>query len=364
MLELFFDLVFVFTVTQLTIVVSHTHDAKGFLEAATILFVVWWMYDGYCWLSNNVVPTSTSTRLPMLFAMGAFLLLAIALPEAYGKDRWLFAFAYLGIVLMHAASFMRSSLGGSARAVLVIAPVNLGATGLLFVAAALPDNHRWIAWVGAVTVFAGSMLTQQESRFSIRRVHFAERHRLLLIIALGESVIAIGVSAAGHVSEIRYTVAVLLAMVLIALFWWVHFADEERATNALLRIEGTDPTRLVHVALLAFSMSYLVLVAGLIPVAAGLHEVVHEPGHHLTWLAASLLGVGTAIYLVGNSLHLFLLDLTSGWPLKVAAFVAIGTIPIGHGVSGDVQVVALCIVLAVALTLSERGVRHPMQEVA
>ena len=363
MLELFFDLVFVFTVTQLTTVVTHADDAKGFVEATTILFVIWWMYDGYCWLSNNVGPTSTSTRLPMLFAMAAFLVLAIAVPEAFGADRWLFAAAYLGVVLVHAASFMRSSLGGSARAMLAIAPVNLGAAALLFVAAALPHDLRWIAWVAAVAVYVGSMLAQRESGFSIRPVHFAERHRLLLIIALGESVIAIGVSAEGHISEARYAVAVLLAMLLITLFWWVHFADDEHATEALLRIERAEPDRLVRVALLAFSMSYLVLVAGLIPVASGLHAVVHDPGHHLTWIAAGTLGVGTAIYLLGNSVHLWLLGLSSGWALKGAALVAVATIPLGHEVSGDVQVVGLCVVLVVALAATRRDATH-MQQVA
>ena len=364
MLELFFDLVFVFTVTQLTTVVTDSHDVKGFVEAATILFVIWWMYDGYCWLSNNVGPTSTSTRVPMLLAMAAFLVLAIALPEAYGTDRWLFAAAYLAVVLVHAVSFQRSSMGGSARAMLGFVPINLGATGLLFVAAALPRDVRWIAWVAASAVFVGSMVARRESGFSIRPVHFAERHRLLLIIALGESVIAIGVSAEGHIAETRYLVAVLLAMLLIALFWWVHFADDEHATEALVRIERDDPTRLARVALLAFSMSYLVLVAGLIPVASGLHEVVHHPGHHLSWLAAGTLGVGTAIYLVGNSVHLWLLGLSSGWALKIAALVALGTIPIGHEVTGDVQVVSLCVVIAVALVVSARVERRPMHQAA
>jgi low temperature requirement protein LtrA len=364
MLELFFDLVFVFTVTQLTTVVTHTHDVKGFVEAATILFVIWWMYDGYCWLSNNVGPTSTSTRLPMLLALAAFLVMAIAVPEAYGEDAWLFAAAYLGVVIVHAVSFLRSTLGGSARAMLGIAPVNLGAAALLFVAAALPDDLRWIAWLSAVALFNGATVARRESGFSIRPVHFAERHRLLLIIALGESVIAIGVSAEGHIAEARYLTAVLLAMLLIALFWWIHFADDERATQALLRIERDEPARLVRVALLAFSMLYLVLVAGLIPVASGLHEVVHDPGHHLTWLAAGTLGVGTAIYLVGNSVHLWLLDLSSGWALKGAALVSLATIPLGHEVSGDVQVVALCLVLAAALVVTGRAADHHMHQVA
>jgi low temperature requirement protein LtrA len=363
-LELFFDLVFVFTVTQLTTVVTHSHDAKGFVEATALLFVIWWMYDAYCWLSNNVGPTSTSTRLPMLFAMAAFLLLAIAVPTAYTDDRWLFAAAYLAIVLVHGVSFQRSSLGGSARAILAIAPINFGGAALLFVAAALPRDLRWTAWVAAVALFVASMVARRESGFSIRPEHFAERHRLLLIIALGESVIAIGVSAGGHIGELRYLVAVLLAMWLITMFWWIHFADDERATEALLRIERDDPARLVRVALFAFSMSYLLLVAGLIPVASGLHAVVHDPGHPLSWLAAGALGVGTAIYLVGNSVHRWLLDLSSGWAINVAALVALGTIPVGHAMTGDWQILALCVVIVAAVVVSARGTRHAMQQVA
>ena len=103
-----------------------------------MLWVVWWMYDGFAWLSNNVGPTTTSTRVPMLVAMAGFLVLAIAVPEAFGEDRWLFAWAYLLTGIVHSVSFLRSSLGGSARAILTIAPINLGICLGLFLAAAFP----------------------------------------------------------------------------------------------------------------------------------------------------------------------------------------------------------------------------------
>ena len=118
------------------------------------------MYDAYCWLSNNVGPTSTSTRVPMLFAMAAFLVLAIAVPAAYDEDRWLFAAAYLAIVIVHGVSLLRSSLGGSARAILAIAPVNLGGAAMLFVAAALPRDLRLIAWIAAVAISVGAMVSR------------------------------------------------------------------------------------------------------------------------------------------------------------------------------------------------------------
>ena len=355
MLELFFDLVFVFTVTQVTTTITDADSARDYVQAACLLCVIWWMYDGYCWLSNNVGPTSWSTRLPMLAAMTAFLLLAIAVPQAFGSDALFFAVVYLVVVLVHAVSFLRSTMGGSARAMLAIAPVNLGAAACLFVAVLLPEHLRWLAWLAAVLVFVGSMLTGREAGFSLRPAHFAERHRLLLIIALGESVVAVGVSARGHVTEPATLVAVLLSMLLITLLWWVHFADEDRSTDAIVEIEQADPDRMARVGLFAFSIAYLVLVSGVILVASGQHAVVHDPLHALGWRAACTMAVGVAVYLFGNSLHLWLLELSPGWRLNVGAVLALATAPIGHATSALWQVAALSAVLLAALVPMRQG---------
>ena len=289
-LELFFDLVFVFTVTQLTDLVLEPHGGAGYLQAFVVLWVIWWMYDGFAWLANNVGPTTTSTRLPMLVAMAAFLVIAIAVPGAFGEDRWPFALSYLVIVLVHLFSFLRSSLGGSARAIVSIAPVNLGMALGLLLAAALPEPVRWLGWLLAVLLPLGSVLRRAEGGFSIRPAHFAERHRLMLIIALGESVLAVGRSAQEHLTEPAYLVAALLATVLVALLWWVHFADDAalaRVERVIERPEGVS----ARTALYAFSFGYLVLVAGLILVAAGVHVAVHDPGHDLAWRAALTLSL-------------------------------------------------------------------------
>ncbi len=225
-LELFFDLVFVLVVTQLTELVRVSHWPGGYLQALVVLWVVWWMYDGFAWLANNVGPTTASTRLPMLVAMAGFLVLAIAVPDAFGEDRWLFAAAYLLTGLVHSVSFLRSSLGASARAIVEIAPINLGICLGLFLAAALPEGWRWVGWALAAGLPVVSFLRGVEGGFSIRPAHFAERHRLMLIIALGESVLAVGLSAEGHLTEADYLVAVLLSVVLLSLLWWVHFADD------------------------------------------------------------------------------------------------------------------------------------------
>ena len=353
MLELFFDLVFVFTVTQLTALVVHTSNGSGYAQAASVLVVIWWMYDGYCWLSNNVGPTSTSTRLPMLVAMAAFLVLAVTVPEAYGADALLFAVTYLVIVTVHAVSFTRSSLGGSARAILAIAPVNFGAAAVLLVAAFVDERWRWVCWWLAVGVFVYSMAVRREAGFAIRPGHFAERHRLLLIIALGESVIAVGVGGEGRLHEPAVLAVMLLAMVLICLLWWVHFGDEHRAVDRLEELHEQDPTQTVRTALLAFSIGYLVLVAGLILVAAGLHVVVRAPTDRLGWRIAATMAVGVAVYLFGNSFHLWRLGLSAGWVLKSASVLALAVIPLGRLVGGSAETAALALVIAVALTLGK-----------
>ncbi len=355
-LELFFDLVFVFTVTQLTDLVLEPHGGAGYVQAFVVLWVIWWMYDGFAWLANNVGPTTASTRLPMLVAMAAFLVIAIAVPGAFHEDRWAFALSYLVIVLVHLFSFLRSSLGESARAILSIAPVNLGMALGLLLAAALPESVRWLGWLLAVLLPLASVLRQVEGGFSIRPAHFAERHRLMLIIALGESVLAIGRSAQEHITEPAYLLAVLLAMVLISLLWWVHFADDvalARVERVIERPEGVS----ARTALIAFSLGYLVLVAGLILVAAGLHVAVHDPGHHLAWRAALTMSAGAAIYLAGNVFYLGRLGVHGRRWLAVMAAVCLAVAPVGHAIGALAQVTALVLVLLLALWPSVRDSR-------
>jgi low temperature requirement protein LtrA len=292
----------------------------------------------------------------MLVAMAAFLVIAISLPGAFGADRWLFATGYLVIVLVHGISFLRSSVGDSARAILSIAPINLGMCLGLVLAAALPERMRWAGWVLAVALPLASLLRRAERDFSIRPAHFAERHRLMLIIALGESVLAVGRSAQEHLAEADYLVAVLSAMLLISLLWWLHYADDaslQRVDQVIERPEGVT----ARTALMAFSLGYLVLVAGLILVAAGLHVAVHDPGHHLDVRIAVTMAVGAATYLLGNVFYLGRLGVTGRRWLGVVAVVCVATAPIGHWVGGVAQVAALDVVLlsAVVPAVRERG---------
>jgi low temperature requirement protein LtrA len=182
----------------------------------------------------------------------------------------------------------------------------------------------------------------------------------MLIIALGESVLAVGVSAQGHLTEAGYLLAVLLAMVLVSLLWWVHYGDDasvRRVDEVVERPAGIT----ARTALVAFSFGYLVLVAGLILVAAGLHVAVHDPGHHLDWRVALTMAAGAATYLVGNVFYLHRLGIGRRRWLVVMAVVCVVTAPVGHRLGGLAQVAALDLVLLSSLlpALRERDSAHP-----
>lgn len=350
MLELFFDLVFVFSVTQLTTLILLSGGWEGYARAALVLMVTWWMYAGYAWLANNVGPHTVSTRLPMLAAMGCFLIMAIAVPDAFGSGAWLFAIAYLLVVLVHAFSFARSTLGGSASAIRAILPVNLGAALLLVVAAIVGERWAWVCWLGACLVLASSVIRTGESGFSVRTEHFVDRHQLLVIIALGETIIATGVSAQGQLTHLDVLAAVLLSMLVISCLWWVYFGsgDDEAGLRALDKV---SEERRTVVGMRAYSLSHLVHIAGLVLVAVGLHEVVHHPGRRLTWAVALTLSAGCALYLLGEIAFRRFLHLGTVIGHLVASVACLVVAVVGVTVNGAVQLLALALVL-LALLLS------------
>src|ERR1700760_987524 len=229
-LELFFDLVFVFTITQVTALVRDGTGVTGYLRGAAVLVVTWWMYDGYAWLSNNIEPTTLSTRLPMLAGMAGFLFMAIATPQAFGSQAWAFAIAYLLVVLIHGAQFTRSSLGTSSEAIRRIVPVNVGAALMLVLAAALGGGLAWIGWALAIVPLVLAVVVRRERGFALRAGHFAERHQLIIIIALGETVVAVGAGAQDRLHSFPVVVAVLLSLALLSAVWWLYFGgdDDER----------------------------------------------------------------------------------------------------------------------------------------
>ncbi len=335
MLELFFDLVFVFVVTQLAGLVGASSSWVGYAHAGMVLLVTWWIYDGFVWLSNNVTPTTTATRVPMLIAMICFLAMASSVTTVFGVSAWVFAAAYLLVVAIHAFQFSRSSLGGSSRGIRRIAPVNLSVALLLFVAAALGTVWGWIAWVAAILllVIAGS---RRFIYFTLRAEHFAERHRLLIIIALGETVVAVGVAANGRLFQIDVLATFLVAMILITTLWWTYFGvgDDERG---LRTVEDATPEFQTSLASRAYSLWHVLHVAGLVLIAVALDVILRDPANPLQWSRAVAFETGVALFMLGQALFRRTLTIGSG-RLHLAAGVAmLALAPLGVFVSGFSQ---------------------------
>jgi low temperature requirement protein LtrA len=357
-LELFFDLVFVFTITQLTSVLSHELNPVGLARTALLLGVIWWMYGGYAWLTNAVPPQRTSTRGLLVLAMVAYLVLAISVPSAFHEDRWVFAMAYLVIVLVHSGVFLSTTDPGNRHGIRRILPSNLVVPLLLFVAAMVPDGPwRWTCWAVVAVALWLSALIRIPTGISVRPAHFVERHGLVLIIAFGESVVAIGIGAAGIEVTAGLIVAAALTMVTLAGLWWCYFAgdNERRAETAL---GAADGRRRLLMSLVGYGHCFLPLLGGIIVLAAGLKTVVAHPWDALPVPAALAVGGGMALYLAGDVLLRLVLHLGSNWTRGVAAVLAAASTVVGATESAVAQLAVLAAVV-VLLVAAEHLARQP-----
>src|SRR5438874_4290029 len=136
-LELFFDLVFVFTITQLTAVLDHAPTLRSLCQVMLMLGVIWWMYGGYAWMTNAVAADTAARRLLLLGGMAGYLIMALAVPQAFAGSGLAFGLAYLVVVGVHTTLFSRSSTAGVTRAILRLAPYNLAAAAVVLVGGAL-----------------------------------------------------------------------------------------------------------------------------------------------------------------------------------------------------------------------------------
>ncbi len=352
-LELFFDLVFVFTITQLTSVLAHRPDAGGLVRVVLLLVVIWWMYGGYAWLTNLVAPDRFSYQLLLLGGMASFFVLSLAVPSAFAGAGSAFGAAYLVVVLIHAGLFTRSQRGASATAMLRVAPLNLVAAIAILAAGVVGGSARWVLWGAAAAVILLPSLRPPDPRFELAPGHFVERHGLVVIVALGESVVAAGIGARGHQLTVGLTVAALLGLALSACLWWTTFgADEDsRALGAMTRASRADRARL---ALRAFYHWYLLMLLGIVAAASSLQRAIGGPFAALSSAHALALGGGVACFMAGNALFRRTLRIGSQRWRVLAGLVALASVPIGHAASAVAQLATIVVALVFSLIAETR----------
>jgi low temperature requirement protein LtrA len=355
-LELFFDLVFVFTITQLTSLLLRDPTLYGLLQMFLLFGNVWWMYGGYAWLTNAVPPRETSVRLLLLVGMGGFLLIALAIPTAFGDGGVLFGIGYLIVTLVHTGLFSQSSRQSIVSAVRRLGPFNLVTAALLLVAGFTPGWVRVLLFaLGFVLHWITPLLIPQSS-FNIRAGHFVERHGLILLIALGESVVAVGIGLGAIDLPIGRIVAALLGLALTAAMWWLYFSgDEERAEAALDKAHGV---RKFWLALNAFGYAFVPILGGIVLLAAGIKLAVVRYNEPETVSAAVFLAAGVATYLAGLALFRWLIHARSVAGTLLMGFLAIMTAFVGLRTTPVAQLAVLVVVL-IAGNVAENLLARP-----
>jgi low temperature requirement protein LtrA len=346
-LELFFDLVFVFTITQLTAVLYHAPSWRSLAEVAVMLAVIWWMYGGYAWLTNAVPAHTPGRRALLLAAMGGYFMLALSIPNAFHGSAFAFGLAYLFVVAVHLALFMQAASTGVVRAILELAPFNVLCALLVVAGGAAGGRAQWALWTAACLVWL-SPLVRPPGAFTIGAAHFVERHGLVVIIAIGESVVAVGISAAHLAVDLRLVIVAGLGLALSACLWWLYFGgDEERAERAL---KGFEPVRRAWAALRGFGWWHLPMLLGIVTIAAGERASLGHPFHRTSWADAALLAGGVAAFLLGDVLYRRELGIGRVGVRVAAGVAALAVVPLGVA-SASAEVAALVAVLGTAIAI-------------
>ena len=365
--ELFFDLVYVFAFTQVSRLMADTHSAFGILQALIVLALLWWTWESYGWLSNQAPADQGVMQVGMSVAMIAVFLVALTIPEAYDDlagglhGPLVFALAYVLVRLIHLTLYMVAAGDDAAlrrQVLLTLAVVMAPASVALIVGAVIGGPAQTWIWLGAFLYDAALIYASSRGGggWRIHSVaHWAERHGLVVILALGESIVAVGVGVAREPIDGAIVLGTALAVTLSILLWWAYFARISAAGEHALE-RRTDAARVV-LARDAYTYVHFMIVAGVILAALGVEEAMAHIGdaEPFGWFGASALASGLTAYIVGTAFFGRLADLP--WPVIriVTALVLAASVPVLAAVAAMWALVIVLAVLAVMLLIE--GVR-------
>ena len=299
-LELFFDLVFVLGFTQCTALMEAQPTWEGVGRAMLVLAVLWWAWVGFAWLTSVIEPEEGAVRIVMFAATAGLLVVALCVPEAFGDRALLFAVAYGVVRAAHIALFLIASRDDPAlrRAVVGLAASSATAIGLLIGASFLGGIAEEGLWALAIAIDWGLPAVFGTQGWKLVPGHFAERHSLVIILALGESIVSLGVGAKADLTAGVVTAAVL-GIALAAALWWTYF-DVVALINARRLTTTTEGRERNALARDSYSYLHFPMVAGIVLSAFGLEETLAHVDDPLEAVAAFALLGGVAIYLLAH----------------------------------------------------------------
>lgn len=295
--ELFFDLVFVFALTQVTTYLADDPTWHGLARAVLLLGTLWWAWAGYAWLTNTIDPDQDAVLAALLVAMAALFVAALVVPTAFIRHALLFGVAFLVVNLMHITLYALAARDDPdlLGAVLRMARSALAAATLILVAAFVSDDLRPLFWLVALVVGLFGPALSDVSAWRLHPAHFVERHSLIIIIALGESLIAVGLGTRQTSLSATVIIAALLGLAIATSFWIAYFDFFAiRFRHLLAEQHGAAQVALARDA---YSYLHLPMVAGIVLSAFALREAVARIGHDLATVPALALCGGSALYL-------------------------------------------------------------------
>jgi low temperature requirement protein LtrA len=351
-LELFFDLVFVFAITQVTGFVSADATWTRLIEGLAILAVLWFAWEAYVWLANSAASDEGAVRVVLLFAMGALLILSLAVPRAFGDDGLVFGVAYFVVRAAHICAYLIVARGDEQLrgVVLRLATTVLPGAALLVVAGALDGTAQALCWVGALAIDYGGLMVRGVQGWRVAAKHFAERHGLIIIIALGESIVALGVGAGGLELDAGLITAALLGIAIAGAMWWAYFDLVALVAERRLRTAPRDEQ--VRIARDSFTYLHLPMVAGIVVFALGVKKTLAHVDHELDTVPAVALCGGAAVYFLALSAFKRRNIGSFNYPRLVAGSALVVLAPIATAIPA-LLAVALVAAISVALVSYE-----------
>jgi low temperature requirement protein LtrA len=295
--ELFFDLVFVFAFTQVATLLANNPTFSGIGHGVLVLGALWWAWAAYAWLTNIVDPEEELVGLALLVALIAMFIAALAVPGVFEDDGVLFGTAFLVVCLLQATLYALAGRGDRdlLGAVLRVAPTSLSGAALILVAGFTDGARTWL-WVAALVVSYGGALLSGAGGWRVHPSHFAERHGLVMIIALGEAFIAIGIGANGIEIGLGEIAAAVLGLLVATSFWLAYFDFFSiRGEQILHDREGAERTALARDL---YTYAHLPMIVGIVLFAFAMKTIVGHVGDELDSVAAFALCGGSALFLL------------------------------------------------------------------
>ena len=297
-LELFFDLVYVFAITQVVSVIHGDPTAPGLAKGAFLLALLWWTWYIYTWTTNWTGTDGTPTNLFLLAAMVGTLFMAMAVPDAFGEGSQWFGISYFVVRVLAAGFYWVASrpFPEQRAAFSTFFPLSFAAALLILVGGFTSGPWLWALWIASALLDLFSALNAGRGTWAIDAKHFAERMGLFVIIALGESVVGIGLTAAGVERDLVHTAAIAIAFIIVAALWWSYF--DRAAPYVEQHFQSLHGKARGRFARDAYSMLHYPLIVGIVFVAVAGEDIVAHPDEVLDPASRFALTVGVALVLL------------------------------------------------------------------